>query len=175
MVTQDQEKEYGVYFDVGRMHLIEQHNRKNAIDTKASWILGFSATALGIMGIFLPDAADWAKWIAVSAVIAFACSAFCAVAVLRIRNFNTGVTPAQMKQYLEWSEVQLRLWTADSMNVAVAETNGILRQRAQFLTAALFAFAVEGALVGIIAISIAFADADVSTALLEQVAPVAGG
>ena len=105
-----------LYYELGQSRLLEQQNRNHVIETKASWVLGFSATLVGIMGLVLPEAASWAKWPAMAGVVCFLLTGLCISQALRVRGFHKEPTPKQLQQHLDdYPESAPKKWVADAI------------------------------------------------------------
>lgn len=151
------ERAHKLFYELAQANLEEQRTRNTTIENKSNWVLGFSATLIGIMGLVLPDAAPWTTWIAVAAGVFFLASAALIFGALRVRDFETKPTSAQVQEHInDFDEPALREWTAIAMTEAADSNNTILECKANCLRWALHSFIVEAILVAIVSISIAF-------------------
>ena len=155
--TQLGERGHKLFYEHGQFSLQEQRQRNTSIESKSSWVLGFAATLIGIMGLLLPEAATWSRWVAVAAGFLFLGTAYLIFVSLRVRDFATAPTPSQLQEQMdEYTEDALREWTA----MAIARTgefnDALLVKKAEGLKRAMYFFIVEAMLVAFIAITVAF-------------------
>ena len=151
------ERGYRLYYELGQAYLLEQQNRHGAIESKATWNLGFAATLVAILGVVLPEAATWSRWFAMAAGVFFLGSVGLGFLSLFVRDFVSMPTPTQLFAHMnDYNEQTLREWTADAIRDNVNKNNIVLAWKACALSWALFLFCVEAILIAIVAISIAF-------------------
>jgi len=159
-INQSQELEgraFRLFYEHGQFSLQEQRQRNAIIEGKANWVLGFSATLIGIMGLLLPEAAPWSRYIAIVAGAFFLGTVYLIFASLRVRNFETAPTPAQLSQLMEQhGEDALREWTAIAISNTHETNDAILIKKASGLKWAMYFFIAEAILVATIAMSVAF-------------------
>jgi len=151
------ERGHRLYYELGQAYLQEQQNRFGAIESKATWNLGFAATLVAILGIILPEAASWSRWLAIVAGAFFWGSVALGFWSLRVRDFWSMPTPTELFVHMnEYNEETLREWAADAIKDNAAKNDNVLAAKACALTWALSLFLVEATLIAIVAISIAF-------------------
>ena len=151
------ERAHRLYYEVGRMHVQEQWNRRALIENKANWVMGFAAVLMGIMGLVMPEAASWAKWVALPAGIFFLLSILLVYMVLKVASWDLSPKLGSLKSNLnEYTEDVLEEWTGDELTRAVETNNETLDTKADWLKWALHCFAVEAIFVAVIASSVAF-------------------
>ena len=151
------ERGHRLFYEHGQFSLQEQRQRNAAIEGKANWVIGFAATLIGIMGLLLPEAAFWARYVAILAGFFFLGTAVLTVASLRVRDFDTAPTPSQLQgQMDDYSEDALREWTAMAIATTAASNHALLLKKAKGLKGAMYLFVIEASLVATIAISVAF-------------------
>lgn len=151
------ERAYRLFYEHGQFSLQEQRQRHATIEGKANWVLGFAATLIGIMGLLLPEAALWSRIFAISAGFCFLGTAIWIYLSLRVRDFETAPTPAQLNQLMDQhSEDALREWTAIAIAKTAESNDKLLVEKGKALKWAMHLFVVEAVLVSAVAISVAF-------------------
>ena len=153
---------FDLYYQVAHSHLVEQDNRNQQLDFKASGVIALSATLMGFAALTVTGWASWSIWLALSMLIDFAVAAGASIPILWTKDFDRSPDLPFLSQQLASSDDDglarfdddgLTLWTAKEFSISVKINDRVLDNKADWLEWALAGLIAEAVLLGLLVIS----------------------
>ena len=135
-------------WDQAERRLEAQIRQADALDTKASVIVGLHALAAGVIGSIANRLSGTAAWIALFSVVGLAITGVLAFLAFRAQDYDRSPAPTDMWRFGEWNEDEIKYrFLADRFN-AIGRNRKKLQAKARLLSASIVG-------VGVIALFVA--------------------
>lgn len=145
---------YELYYQVAYSQLLEQDDRNRHIDLRATGILGFSGTLLGLALLTIDDWTRYSLFVAPFMFLAFLSCAVLCIGVVKVRNWKRNPELPVMYYHLATHEdIDMAAWAGNEISRAYDINEKIIRDKGEDLNTAIKWFAIEATLLGGLAAS----------------------
>jgi hypothetical protein len=140
-----------LYYQVAHTHLADQDDRNRQLETKATAILGLSATMLGF-GVFTVE--HWLWWSYIPGIITFAAfvyTAFSSLKAVWVRKWDRRPQLNELATHIhsgEYKDEGLIEWVADQYSTSIDLNEPIIVDKAGWIRTASVGLALEAAALG---------------------------